>query len=1698
MSKDLLLKLKMIAENADFNREIRQSNKELDSFRSNAKSAGAALGNQARSVADVDSQLTKHNSTLKKSSVEVENLGNQYSIAASVARALPVAAAGAAAAFAAGAAVAVSYGRELVAVNRELTYLSASLNISKDALQVWGIASKRVGFGVEEIAGIFKDFNEKAGDFAATGGGEAKEIFERLNIDIKEFIGLPADQKLLSVAEAFDKLGDEIGIEEKTFLLEAMGNDASRLLPLLENNAEQLREIERISRQSGAILDADQIAILDEANEKLNLIGLSAKGLRNEVGTIGAEFITALGDDAASAIQYVTSLIDYAEFQAKTLGAEIAESWVFGGAQIKVAAGDAFSSVTQIAGDASETGSMLAGFMFESIVDGYTYLPVISGAAYAAAVANAESWLHENDAAYNAFKGATAETFAALLDYANPAFSGLANIGGQAISFIIARLADLLAGIAAVSSQLSAIPGFENITAGVSAVESKLRGMAAEAANSGAAVSDSMAGAADGLRAYAKEAELTAARQKLLASEAKLTAVEALNSADAFIELSKAKRQDAALKYEESLNKQAAALAENKSALDRVAESTGNARINQEAINNALGRAEEAAKKATVAKVKLTDAEKEAAKAEEARLKEIEAANKARLREAAQLEKAQQDELKQLDLEQKQLKLNEVAFYAASLAAKDFSQSIIDQAEAIKYSNILLEEKQKLAEELSNIQLDPVQQYEQGLLDRGLSNDDAQALADEKRKIIYEQISSELENQLDLLGKSWEETRRIELANKGLLQTDIDRVIIQEKQIQLKQKEIAAIDAIKEGLQSAIQSAINGDGFDFGAIADGIQKSFTDRVFTAAFEADFANADSLSGLLQGFQGNAIGQNIAGYAGQFGIQGFQGAGQYQNWQYGAAGTAGGYAGEALFGSGGDIGGQIGATIGMAVAGPVGAAVGTVLGGLAGSIFGGEYEQTGAGVRLAYSGGEFAGNQYIDSEKDGGLLGSDKSKREYDSLSGGLNETLDNYFDAVEASLVNQADALYDLGIGAGGDAAQAIIDGFGGGADEAVQIAANLADAGVGGAAFSGMFLGLISEVSGLAEEAIREAQASFDELDLTGLSEQEAQQKINEWAEGVQEELYHAVFAADYEAMVALAQSGETASQAIDRLIKQYATFAEANEYLGGSFDATGTAALEATNAIVQLFGGMEQFTSAADFFYQNYFTEEERKNQLLKTAREETNSLNAELEALGYEGIETRQDLRGLIAGLDETSEEGQRAYYVALQLAASFDILADAEEEAARAAEDAAKEAAKLAEEQARATKEQQKAIASLKSEISGLAGELFGTVYDPADQIAAINDQIRAEQDRISEVNKSIAERYADELAYYDKMQDLAAGISDYLDSLQLSSLSVLTPLEKLQESAEQYQKTLAAARAGDAEAAGNLTGSASAYLENARGYFASSDDYTAIFDAVQAQLSGVELNLSSIQAPNESADIESLLIPQLERQIEAIERQTEFLAQQDLANELQDKLQELSLATGQDIATLSAELGLNIDELGRIISGDSAPASPVQTQTQTASTLQQTNVVYNAFYDLNKDGRMSLAEQLAMRNNQGKLYNSYAVGSDYVRGDQTANIHDSEMIFSAQQSGSIRDSVVSALKGLSVVADMAKTDQPGGGVISSIDRLIAENRQIRETLLTILDSMNDNADVSESQKQNIITALTDIRSNTDRPVLMRGAA
>jgi len=167
-----------------------------------------------------------------------------------------------------------------VDASTEMSRLAQSVGVSTESMSEWSHAAKTVNLEGDKMADIFKDVQDKIGDFAATGGGGAADMFKRLNLNVREFVGLAPDQQLIKIGEALDGVQSR---SEKIFFLEALAGDASRLLPLLEDGAEGLRALQAEAEALGVSITDVDAAKLEAAGRSMERMQAVATGFGNKV-----------------------------------------------------------------------------------------------------------------------------------------------------------------------------------------------------------------------------------------------------------------------------------------------------------------------------------------------------------------------------------------------------------------------------------------------------------------------------------------------------------------------------------------------------------------------------------------------------------------------------------------------------------------------------------------------------------------------------------------------------------------------------------------------------------------------------------------------------------------------------------------------------------------------------------------------------------------------------------------------------------------------------------------------------------------------------------------------------------------------------------------------------------------------------------------------------------------------------------------------------------------------------------------------------------------------------------------------------------------------------------------------------------------------------------------------------------------------
>lgn len=157
-----------------------------------------------------------------------------------------------------------------------------SLKMSTQDLLSWQYAAEQAGLTGDNIADIFKDINDKVGDAVLNKSGEAAQALDTLGLSAKKLSEQSPDKQLIAISEALQKIPSQAG---KTNILESLGNDLSKMLPLFENNNEKLKQFIQLSKDFGVAPPQEDIDNLVKVNQFFQDIETSARGLKMEIAS---------------------------------------------------------------------------------------------------------------------------------------------------------------------------------------------------------------------------------------------------------------------------------------------------------------------------------------------------------------------------------------------------------------------------------------------------------------------------------------------------------------------------------------------------------------------------------------------------------------------------------------------------------------------------------------------------------------------------------------------------------------------------------------------------------------------------------------------------------------------------------------------------------------------------------------------------------------------------------------------------------------------------------------------------------------------------------------------------------------------------------------------------------------------------------------------------------------------------------------------------------------------------------------------------------------------------------------------------------------------------------------------------------------------------------------------------------------------
>ena len=173
------------------------------------------------------------------------------------------------------------------------------LNVNTDDIQAAQYAVERLGLPADTLKEALQDINDKMGDLSANDGGELKDFFGRMNLDVAEFIG----KNPLEILQRLNKEAQNLSTSERTQLFESMGNDLSKLEPLLAANGAQFEQLTQQAKDFGYVTSNANLVALDSFNQSFKDIQDKFWGMREMV-------FADLAEPMKEAVTYVEEWVE--------------------------------------------------------------------------------------------------------------------------------------------------------------------------------------------------------------------------------------------------------------------------------------------------------------------------------------------------------------------------------------------------------------------------------------------------------------------------------------------------------------------------------------------------------------------------------------------------------------------------------------------------------------------------------------------------------------------------------------------------------------------------------------------------------------------------------------------------------------------------------------------------------------------------------------------------------------------------------------------------------------------------------------------------------------------------------------------------------------------------------------------------------------------------------------------------------------------------------------------------------------------------------------------------------------------------------------------------------------------------------------------------------------------------------------------
>lgn len=261
------MRIRLSADKATFDRDVKQAQDQLRGFTAQAKAANDANYRMGSGLTYSSAAFTRHGATIAAGArVAAGGLGMIVGAGAAAVAAIN------------------SVAGAQAAQAQEWSNLANRAGETVATMQAMAYATDTVGVNADKAADIIKDFRDKLGDFIATGGGEFADFFEKVapkvGLTAQKLQQMSGPDALIAVKQAMDAAN--VSAEEQVFYLESIADEATALLPLLEEQGEKLRELTDRHRQLNGVMTQSEMTRLKEYRQDVNDMSLAWDALVRE------------------------------------------------------------------------------------------------------------------------------------------------------------------------------------------------------------------------------------------------------------------------------------------------------------------------------------------------------------------------------------------------------------------------------------------------------------------------------------------------------------------------------------------------------------------------------------------------------------------------------------------------------------------------------------------------------------------------------------------------------------------------------------------------------------------------------------------------------------------------------------------------------------------------------------------------------------------------------------------------------------------------------------------------------------------------------------------------------------------------------------------------------------------------------------------------------------------------------------------------------------------------------------------------------------------------------------------------------------------------------------------------------------------------------------------------------------------------